>query len=329
MQTPVRFLTIAILTATALSGCAHQEIVVEQVEGPRTVHNRLPPGQVRKPAFEAGDGSSALEMAEAGRIVLSRALTRARASHCPFGSPAARAGLDFGRTESVWRSGYQLLHSEDWKTPYWVCEDTLRSLVSNYDRGGLKFKADPDLQLGRAVPADYGGSSTFILHGQPFPIDIGHMAPAEAHSSEQSLLVDTFYLSNAVPQYASMNRGKWAKLEACTRAQTPATGRAWVISGPMVYTDADVEEIPVDVIGNNVVIPTHTWKIFVSESSSGNLQAWAVVMPNKKLREGSDLNEYAQSIDDIEDATGFDFLPDLPITKQAALERDAHSIPCH
>ncbi|UHQ23783.1 DNA/RNA non-specific endonuclease [Lysobacter sp. 5GHs7-4] len=253
------------------------------------------------------------------------------ASHCPMGDPVPRPGLDFGPTETVARAGYSLLHSADLKTPYWVCETyTARSLRSLYDRGGLKFSADPELQLAHAVPADYKGSSKYVTRrGQVFPIDIGHMAPAAAHASTSQRMVDTFYLSNAVPQHASVNGGQWARLEACARTAGPVSGPKWVISGPMIYTTADVSEITVDVIGNGVVVPTHTWKILVYRSpEGGGLKSWAAVIPNGPLPEGWQLQDFVASIDDIEDATGFDFLQDFEASEQRALERVRHAISC-
>ena len=249
--------------------------------------------------------------------------------HCPFGDPVPRRGLDFGATERVVRAGYALLHSADLKTPYWVCEAyTTTSLRSNVERGSLSFKADPALRLARAVPRDYAGSSRHHTRAGLFPVDIGHMAPAEAHSSSEARMADTFYLSNAVPQHRAMNRGQWARLEACARTTGPVRGTKWVISGPMIYTERDVPFVTVDTIGDGVVIPTHTWKILVYRTPANALRAWAVVMPNRALPENAQLDDFVASIDAIEDATGFDFLPDLDSREQASLERARHPIPC-
>ena len=318
------------------------EAVVKQVP------SRIPVDAVSRPYFNDDAGSVAMAEdafdppALAGDAALpppatedavanattARASTSAT-SHCPFGEPVPRRGLDFGATERVVRAGYALLHSADLKTPYWVCETyTTRSLQKNVERAGLSFKADPSLQQARAVPADYAGSSQHRTRAGLFPIDIGHMAPAEAHSSSESRIADTFYLSNAVPQHRAMNRGQWARLEACARTTGPVRGAKWVISGPMIYTERDVQFITVDTLGDGVVIPTHTWKILVYRTPAGELRAWAAVMPNQVLPENSQLDDFVASIDAIEDATGFDVLPDLETREQAALERVAHPIQC-
>ncbi len=51
-------------------------------------------------------------------------------------------------------------------------------------------------------------------------------------------------------------------------------------------------------------------------------------MLNGPLPEGSQLRDFVASIDDIEDTTGFDFLPELEAGKQRALERARNAISC-
>jgi len=77
-----------------------------------------------------------------------------------------------------------------------------------------------------------------------------------------------------------------------------------------------------------VVIPTHTWKILVYRTPADELRAWAAVMPNEVLPENAQLDDFATSIDAIEDATGFDFLPRLDAAEQRRLEGTVQPIPC-
>ena len=269
------------------------------------------------------------EHARTARAPVATTSARLADPHCPFGEPVPRRGLDFGPTERVARDGYALLYSADLKTPYWVCEAyTTSSLRNNVERGSRSFKADPALRLPRAVPRDYAGSSQHRTRAGLFPLDIGHMAPAEAHASSEQRMADTFYLSNAVPQHRAMNRGQWARLEACARTTGPVRGTKWVISGPMIYSERDVQFVTVDMIGDGVVIPTHTWKILVYRTPTDELRAWAAVMPNQALPENSQLDDFAASIDAIEDATGFDYLPELDSADASRLERTVAPIQC-
>jgi DNA/RNA endonuclease G (NUC1) len=331
-ESPIGWLVVVIFAALALGGCASRT-TRESPYGVRrtTVTNHVPSGKRSHLKFKHFEEKSA----PVGQVFTTRfdialkVTVPLQEPHCPFGQPVARAGIDFGPTEFVWREGYDLLHSAELKTPYWVCERyTFESLKKNFERGSKSFKPDPLLHLARAERSDYAGSSQYILGNEPFPIDIGHMAPAEAHTSTEQLLLDTFYFSNAVPQHRSMNRGQWAKLEECARASSPTGGIGWVISGPMIYSADDVDQIAVNTIGDGVVVPTHTWKIFVSQKDNEPLTVWAAVMPNQKLPVGSELQDFEARIDDIEDATGFDFLPELPEDEQNELESVIHEIPC-
>ncbi|MDR7069780.1 DNA/RNA endonuclease G (NUC1) [Pseudoxanthomonas japonensis] len=346
---------LLLLLGAAVAGCTTRG-AVRSASGDRSevrqVQVRVPHDAHTRPHFNDADTDTAMagdaaemagdapEMAmAAGDAPLPPPPANARAAlaapasvaitQCPFGEPVPRRGVEFGPTERVVRAGYALLHSADLKTPYWVCETyTTSSLRNNVERGSRLFKADPQLRLARAVPGDYSRSSQHRTRAGLFPIDIGHMAPAEAHSSSESRIADTFYLSNTVPQHRSMNRGQWARLEACARTTGPVRGAKWVISGPMIYDERDVAFVTVDTIGDGVVIPTHTWKILVYRTPDDVLQAWAAVMPNAVLPENSQLDDFAVSIDAIEDATGFDFLPRLSAAEQRRLEGTVRPIQC-
>jgi DNA/RNA endonuclease G (NUC1) len=337
---------VLLVLGMAVAGCTTRGPVHAGAEVKR-VQSRVPGDGAARPRFNdesmpamAGDareepvttGAAPPPPPERARMASAAAATTSTIAanpHCPFGEPVPRRGLDFGPTERVARAGYTLLHSADLKTPYWVCEAyTTSSLRNNVERGSRSFKTDPVLRLAHAVPRDYDGSSQHRTRAGLFPLDIGHMAPAEAHSSSESRMVDTFFLSNAVPQHRAMNRGQWARLEACARTTGPVRGTKWVISGPMIYSERDVQFVTVDTIGDGVVIPTHTWKILVYRTPADELRAWAAVMPNQVLPENSQLDDFAASIDAIEDATGFDVLPDLDSADEVRLERAVNPIAC-
>ena len=175
--------------------------------------------------------------------------TQQQPTHCPFGRPIARKNTNIGPTESVWHAGFDLLHSTEHKTPYWVCEtNTSRTLEHHASRKGMRFTVDPTLQLAHAVPSDYRSSSSLS-------IDIGHMAPADDHENTTQDLRDTFYLSNAVPQNATLNRGLWERIETCARQTTSPNGTTWIITGPVnTATNAD-DPSSNQTIGTGATIP--------------------------------------------------------------------------
>lgn len=247
--------------------------------------------------------------------------TQQQPTHCPFGKPIARKNTNIGLTEFVWHEGYDLLHSADHKTPYWVCEsNTSRTLEHHTSRKGMRFTVDPQLHLAHAEPSDYRGSSRLS-------IDIGHMAPAGDHESSQQDLRDTFYLSNAVPQNAALNRGLWEHIEACARQTTSPNSTTWIITGP-VNTATDAPDTAQS-IGAGVTIPARLWKIVINENANGEIQAWAVDVPNAQPPADVVVGDFAVSIATIESETGFDLLPSLSIAQQQSLKRTARSSGCN
>lgn len=242
------------------------------------------------------------------------------ASSCPFGEPKPTRASEFAGTELIRRRGYSLLHSSVFKGPHWVCEAyTSQSLVSRHDRAGHDFEADPDLELARATKADYVDRTSYGFQ-------IGHMAPAEAHSSTQQTLADTFYLSNAVPQSAPMNGGMWARIEDCARESLPNGGLAWVITGPIYTPDAGN---PYTYIGDKVFVPTFLWKVVVMQDNGGRLSSWALIVPNERLPTGYRYNDYAYPIDFVEEVTHLNLLPELASSTQRSLEAKEAPYSCH
>lgn len=320
---PRRFAHAVVLAAATLvltlTGCTHRTTV----RPAHTVPNRSLDA-AHRPTLQHPRTELVNRIEHLPPILQTTAATpdQVHPSHCPFGPPKPRQHEAFGTTEAIWRSGYDLLHSAEQKTPYWVCETyTPSTLAKNVTRGSLRFGTDPDLHGPHAVPSDYQGSASEHL-------DTGHMAPAGAHEENQRDLQDTFYLSNAAPQNAALNQGLWEKIERCARTTTPAEGTTWVITGPMIATDRPVPDIPVSTIGAGVVIPTHTWKVVIAEQPDGATRVWAVLTPNQKPSAGWAMDDFAVSIADIEEAAGFDLMPNLEPAERPSIEQAVHAVEC-
>ena len=66
-------------------------------------------------------------------------------------------------------------------------------------------------------------------------------------------------------------------------------------------------------------MPTHFYKIIVDAIDPNNVEGLAFVMPNENLS-GHEYSEFLTSIDQIEAATGLDFLSALPVDVQERVE---------
>jgi endonuclease G len=133
---------------------------------------------------------------------------------------------DDGRDSTiVCHTKYVLSHNNVTKTPDWVLERLTRGQISGeFNRPSQKFRPDPSLAEGRrAVDADYDKSR----------FDRGHQAASDDFSTNKDWMVESFFLSNAVPQVGlGFNRGIWKKLEELTRDLARGRGEIYVITGP-------------------------------------------------------------------------------------------------
>lgn len=241
---------------------------------------------------------------------------------CPLGMPQKQSSWEHGFTEYVVRQGYALEHSGDQKIPLWVCERLEPAhLTSDFERTD-KFKPDNMLEGPRSELADYKGSGYAR----------GHHAPAEDHAWDAQRLDETFYLSNMSPQVGGFNSGVWSRLEGRVRDWAKGSDVTWVITGAMLYDPEEENSETADgwikysTIGAAVTVPTHLFKIVVGHAPTGELQATAFVIENRKPPSPYGLVDFVQSIAWVEERTGFDFLPELDPGQAEALESQPGSV---
>jgi endonuclease G len=168
----------------------------------------------------------------------------------------------------------------------------LKEMSSGTNKRVNAFKADPDLHQGqRAELADYDKA-----------YDRGHMTPFEDAKFKSAASLQTFYLSNMVPQDLHLNRGLWRAIENQTRKYAAAhqTG-VYVITGP-VYTGTT------KTIGNGVAVPSSVFKVIIDKEHK---QGVGYLVPNTSPKAGVTPNTYKVSISEVEKATGINFTPSL------------------
>lgn len=226
--------------------------------------------------------------------------------------------LRVGKPQAVYervREAYVVAQDARLKIPVWVqYELALEDLAGNADRLG-HFLVDGTIPSGsRSSDGDYTNSG----------YDRGHMAPAEDMDRSDQIMRESFYLSNIAPQVGEhFNRRIWLDLEEAVRGWVQRRGALVVIIGPIFEPDDGIMTYEV-IGGNNVAVPTHFFKIVVDTKPTGGPEALAFVLPNEDLEGRSfDDDEFIVSIDEIEEATGLDFLSGLTTAEQREVEREA------
>lgn len=202
------------------------------------------------------------------------------------------------------REGFVLGHFDRYKVPLWVSmrwtrEDFFESQAQpSFPR---PFKPDEELPSYARAGNSYNGNVTGF--------DRGHMARHQDNAAWGRDSSDAGCLmSNVVPQEAGLNQRAWLGLENLHRkaVNTPGLGieMLWVISGP-VFEDG----LALGFVGNDVGVPSATYKILAWFDPDGNFQARGFML--RQSDRIDDPPRYLTSIDAIEEATGLDFFPEL------------------
>ena len=183
----------------------------------------------------------------------------------PNGTP-----IDVAAVNPLWRAvglcsnHFAVLNSELSKTPLVVVERLNRTMLfeAKGEERTNEFYADPRLARGtRAELVDYKSSG----------LDRGHLASAGNQPDQQSM-IQSFALSNMVPQDPYNNRKTWAKIESDVRKFVRrAQGDVFVFSGPIFRGEQRM-------IGpDQVWVPSHLFKLVYDEASG---RSWAYILAN-------------------------------------------------
>lgn len=256
-----------------------------------------------------------------------------------IGLPVSNKDEAAGAFTYVCHEKFLLRHNNETRTPDWVIERLTEELVSGETaRPDEPFKPDKCVPAsGSAVDAQYQRS----LYAR------GHQAASADFNINEDWMRDTFVFSNAVPQEgAGFNSSIWSQFEKKVRDLARERGEIYVVTGP-VYQDPRGKDIVVpeeqnpcgreirlpaldrkEICGgakpsgpnlsctDGVAIPAGLFKIIV-DPGVGRVNAYLlpnIDHPSRKER-GTSTEDYLAtwrvSVLDLEDRTGYTFLPDL------------------
>lgn len=220
-------------------------------------------------------------------------------------------------TYPISRTACNLLYNGSTRTAYWVYECVSKEdLEKNCSRKNVQFKEDPDIpKIVRSTLEDYKKSG----------FDRGHLAPSADRTYDCGVLQEVFYLSNMSPQLHGFNSGHWQRLERYVRSLTNEYDKVHVFSIPLYLPrqEGDKKYVYYQVIGeNNVAVPTHFAKVIFAGDKT-----FAFILPHENIDPKIPLEDFSVTLQDIEKASGFVFLPkkqekgQLHILKKKILEK--------
>lgn len=215
------------------------------------------------------------------------------ASHCdqfvPYGYPQIT-----GRPDAVQlcRISYMVVQDVKLKTPIYAVELLLPENISGVNPRVNAFKPDPDLSYN-----EQGSKQDYVSTNY----DKGHLAPVEDMRKDSAAMLQSFYMSNVVPQYNKLNRGAWKALEDHARKQALKYDGVYVFTGPVFAAR------PIMTIGNDLAVPSHMFKVIIDKA---NGQSIGYIIPNTNTS-GLKYRQFALPVIEVERVTGINFTPTL------------------
>ncbi len=204
-------------------------------------------------------------------------------------------------------NAYYAGYCDERRNPLWVAYRLDAKTFEHKLSRPKGFK--PDLRtLSRVDPKTYSKSG----------YDRGHLAPNSAIASRygRDAQIETFLMSNIIPQTPELNRRIWARLEKLEDEYANTRGSIWVITGPVFGKH-------IKTIGDNVEVPDACFKIIVDEEQ-GSIKTLAFLVP-QNVTGKEPLENFLTSIEEIEKLISLDFFRPMSDDLEKKLESTAAS----
>lgn len=193
------------------------------------------------------------------------------------------------------RRGYDVSYNQNMRLPNWVAWHlTSDHIEGEARRPSNAWQEDMVVPEPRANSDDYKGSGW----------SRGHMCPAGDNKWDAEAMYETFLYTNICPQDAHLNSGDWNEIEIQCRRWAQKYGDIYIVCGPVLYNKV------FRTIGDNqVVVPDAFFKVVLC--LNGVPKGIAFLCGNEG--ENHKIADYVTTISQVEQVTGIDFFPSLPI----------------
>jgi len=219
--------------------------------------------------------------------------------------------------EIVSHSAMALVYSEEHEQAKWVAHLLVPDVIEGVVSRTNDFREDPKVTTGSATDADYfmkylQDDGTYKYDG--FGYDRGHLAPSADFRWSSTALSESYFYSNMAPQVKELNREKWADLENYMRSYIfrHPESKLYIVTGPVLKKDLPVIERGL----NKLSIPQQFFKVAYDPYLQKGI---AFVMNNAQMP--YPVENYAVSIDYVENLTGIDFFAGLEDDLEASIEK--------
>lgn len=209
---------------------------------------------------------------------------------------------------------YGVNYAVEWdcakKSQRWTCYEMYNSnSVSNWNRKDwekTEWHGDP-FQVDTVIPEAYRST---LKDYKNTGFDRGHICPSADRLASKEVNEQTFYLSNMQPQYPNLNRGIWTKMEERVRKWNKSSFRdtLYVCKGGTIDNTSQL----INTSRFPHPVPRYFFMAILCKNKEG-YKAIAFWVEHTNTDHSNDkLQNYAISIDELEEKTGIDFFCNLP-----------------
>ncbi|ASZ12033.1 DNA/RNA non-specific endonuclease [Chitinophaga pendula] len=183
------------------------------------------------------------------------------------------------------------------------------------------------------LPSNFYMVTTSDYTGGGF--DRGHLCPSADRNANATDNAATFLMTNMMPQAPNNNQQTWARLEEYSRTLTNNGYELYIIAGNYGIGGEGTKGTANTIAGGKVTVPSRVWKIIVvlpigtndASRVSTSTRVIAVDMPNTQTVNTQPWGYYRTTVDAIEQATGHNFLTNVPANIQAVIEAQVDNGP--
>ncbi len=206
--------------------------------------------------------------------------------------------------------GYVVGFSNELKVPIWVGYVATYPFKFDTSKRPSSFFQDYRAH-GSAEHKDYSNTG----------FDRGHMAPnyviGRCYGNDAQM--ETFYMTNIIPQKPNMNRNQWKDIEQyIANDLSKKHGKVLVFVGPIF-------EGKISKLKGKVAIPKASYAVILAQNAKREMCAIGFIVPQEPTKKS--IWDYCVAIDEIEKLVGIDFLPQLPDNIENKLEANTSITP--
>ncbi|MBR8707779.1 hypothetical protein IX307_000145 [Bacteroides pyogenes] len=190
---------------------------------------------------------------------------------------------------------YALLFNTDLKIAYWVAYPLFAEALFGVDRKDA-WDYDP------LIPKEFQANLKSGFTGTNY--DRGHQLPSADRLCDRETNKTTFYYSNMTPQIGKkLNQSIWQELEKKVRSWVSGTDTVFVVTGAIPPKNGEIER------QKGMAVPEYYFKA-LARKIGGTFYTIAFKLDNQEYV-GRDFMQWAISVKELEQTTGFTFFPSL------------------